>query len=83
MDAMNTISGGWLGLSFWLSIFLITWLGLVVRGYEVRESFAAGSLFGFIIALLFWSQEWVSDWIMIINIIMVVGSYILLAFKQP
>ena len=82
VTGMNSISDGFIGLGAWVSIVLITFLGLMLRGHGIRNSFAASSTFSMIIAILLWAGTWINDIVLMINLVMVFGSYVLLALNR-
>lgn len=87
-SGLNQQSGGLLGISLLVMLFVISIANLLIRGYPFRESYAASSFFTFILALILWSfQEvfsvpMISDYILFITVLMLLGGLLGLLIRN-
>lgn len=65
--AVNDLSGGWLGVTLLIVIFMIFFIAL--KNYPRKEAFGAATLITFISALLLWTLEWISDFALFVCVI--------------
>lgn len=79
-QAVNEMSGGWLGVGFLITFTVIIFIGM--KDYPMKEAFAATTFISALLALLFRVLGFVSDFVMFIYVIAAAIAAISLIFNK-
>jgi hypothetical protein len=79
-SAVNDMSGGWLGLGFLMTFTVIIFISL--KDYPMKESFSATAFISAVICLLMRILGLVSDFVMLIYIVVAAIAAIVLIFDK-